>query len=274
MTRPTEQTNLPTYDAAASYYASLDYLTACERLLFDSFIRPGIAILDLGVGGGRTTRYLAERASSYVGVDYSAAMVKACREKFPQLEFRIADAADLSEFREESFDAVIFAFNGIDYVLPSEGRRACFRHIHRVLRRNGCVIFSSHNPRAILIRPRWNPDRLREIARKYSLQSALLHKLLFVAFTCARFGTAFVQSAWLSLVRILRRVPSRAYWAGEGDLVDPSHGGLFTHYSEPDRVVGELSRAGFRVERVLGDDYPLVSHPYSTDWYYYVFTKR
>ena len=274
MTRPSEQSNLPAYDAAASHYASLDYLTPCERLLFDSFIAPGSAILDLGVGGGRTTRYLAERASFYVGVDYSAAMVKACRQKFPQLDFRIADAANLSEFREESFDAVIFAFNGIDYVFPSEGRRACLQHIHRVLRRNGCFIFSSHNPRAVLVRPRWNLDRLQKIARRCSPQSAFLHKLVLAAFTSARFGIALVQSAWLSLLRILRRVPSRAFWAGEGDLVDSSHGGLFTHYSVPDRVVAEFSRAGFRVERVLGDDYPLVSHPYSTDWYYYVFTKR
>ncbi len=274
MSRPTEQTNLRRYDAVASYYAALDYLTSCERLLFDSFIAPGSAILDLGVGGGRTTRYLAARASFYVGADYSAAMVEACQEKFPQLEFRIADAANLSEFRDESFEAVIFAFNGIDYVFPSAGRRACFQHIHRVLKPNGCVIFSSHNPRAILVRPRWNQDRLREIARNYSLKSALLYALLFAAFTFARFGLAFVQSCWNSLYRTFRRIPSRAFWAGEGDLVDSSHGGLFTHYSVPDRVIAELNRTGFRVERVLGDDYPVVSHLYSTDWYYYVFTKR
>ena len=70
-----------------SHYASLDYLTACERLLFDTYLAPGMAILDLGVGGGRTTPYLSQKASRYVGVDYSEEMIRLCRDKFPQLEF-------------------------------------------------------------------------------------------------------------------------------------------------------------------------------------------
>jgi hypothetical protein len=38
-------------------------------------------------------------------------------------------------------------------------------------------------------------------------------------------------------------------------------------------VKRELSGFGFRLLRVLGDDYPQVSHAYITDWYYYVFSK-
>jgi len=52
-------------------WAAMDSLTACEQLLFDTYLRPGMAILDLGVGGGRTTPYLSAIASRYVGVDYS-----------------------------------------------------------------------------------------------------------------------------------------------------------------------------------------------------------
>ena len=70
-------TNLQTYDApeVAAHYAALDYLTPCERVLFETYVRSGSAILDLGVGGGRTTAYLANRASRDVGVDYAPAMV-------------------------------------------------------------------------------------------------------------------------------------------------------------------------------------------------------
>jgi SAM-dependent methyltransferase len=276
MPSPSAETNLETYDAAdvASYYASLDYLTPCERLLFDSFIVPGSAVLDLGVGGGRTTRYLANRASVYVGVDYARSMVQACQLKFPHLEFRVGDAADLSGFQDESFDAVVFAFNGIDYVFPSDGRRQCFQHVHRILRRNGCMIFSSHNPRAILVRPRWNRERIRKFARGFSSGSAPLYNLLLASLTCARCGVAVTQSLWGTLARVLRRVPSRAFWRGEGTLVDSSHGGLFTHCWVPARVVDEMNAADFRVARILGDDYPQASLPYATDWYYYVFTKR
>jgi ubiquinone/menaquinone biosynthesis C-methylase UbiE len=270
------QTNLETYDAieVASYYASLNYLTPCERLLFDSFIPRGSSVLDLGVGGGRTTGYLANRASAYVGLDYAASMVQACQRKFPGLEFRVADAADLSGFRDESFDAVVFAFNGIDYVFPLEGRRLCLRHIHRILKRNGCMIFSSHNPRAVLVRPSWNAPRIKKIARRFSLRSTILYGLLFAGTTFIRAGIALVQTVWPTTLRLVRRIPSRTFWHGEGTLVDCSHGGLLTHYWIPERVIQEMSDVGFRVERVLGDDYPRKSHPFGTDWYYYVFIKR
>jgi len=69
----------------AAHYAGLDHLTPCEQLLFDTYVPLGGEVLDLGVGGGRTTPYLANRASRYVGIDYSAAMIKACRTKFPLL---------------------------------------------------------------------------------------------------------------------------------------------------------------------------------------------
>jgi hypothetical protein len=46
--------NLDIFNApeVASYYSSLNYLTPCERLLFDQYLSWGMTILDLGVGGG------------------------------------------------------------------------------------------------------------------------------------------------------------------------------------------------------------------------------
>jgi ubiquinone/menaquinone biosynthesis C-methylase UbiE len=276
MPGPSVQTNLETYDAAdvAAHYAALDYLTPSEKLLFDSHIKPGSAVLDLGVGGGRTTRYLASRASVYMGVDYAASMVKACQTKFPDLEFMVADAANLSALSDQSFDAVVFAFNGIDYVLPAEARQSCIQHLHRVLKPGGCLIFSSHNPRAVLVRPQWNRERLRNMARRFSWGSNLLSAVLLASLTCARVSLALLQSTRATLPRLFQRVPSRAFWSGEGNMIDSSHGGLYTHYSVPARVIDEMNSANLRVERVLGDDYPRAGHRYTTDWYYYVFIKR
>ena len=97
-----------------SYYANREPITPCERLLFDKYIGPGKSILDLGVGGGRTSSYLSLNALRYVGVDYADHMVLACRSKFPELEFRRMDASDLSYFDAMSFDVVVMAFNGLD----------------------------------------------------------------------------------------------------------------------------------------------------------------
>jgi ubiquinone/menaquinone biosynthesis C-methylase UbiE len=269
------ENNLQVYSAppVVSYYAALDYLTPCERLLFDGYFKSGSSILDLGVGGGRTTAYLAGRASRYVGLDYAAAMIEACQTKFPHLDFRVADAADLSAFQDESFDAVVFSFNGID-MLPSAQRRACLEHSYRVLRPGGVLIFSSHNPRAILVRRGWNRDRLQRMARGFSGRSAPLYSLLFAALTSLRFALAAGQSAWSSLPRFFKRVPSQMFWRGEGNLADTAHGGLLTHYWTPERAIDELTSFHFRIERVLGNDYPQPPREYATDWYYYVFAKR
>src|SRR5271166_2180691 len=137
--------NLQVYNKpdVASHYAVLNYLTPCEQFLFDLYIKPGAAILDLGVGGGRTTPYLSRSASRYVGVDYASEMIRACRKKHPNLEFIEAEASDLSSIQSSSFDAVVIAFNGIDYVIPDEKRALCCVECHRVLKPGGVLLFSS-----------------------------------------------------------------------------------------------------------------------------------
>jgi SAM-dependent methyltransferase len=55
------------------YYGRFDVLFEAERILLD-YLRPKIQnsrILDLGIGGGRTTKHLLEITSEYVGLDYA-----------------------------------------------------------------------------------------------------------------------------------------------------------------------------------------------------------
>ena len=84
---------------------------------------------------------------------------------------------------------------------------------------------------------------------------------------------AAMQVAARSLGRMARRVPTSAFWSGQGYLTDPVHGGLRTHLATPAETKRELGAFGFELLRILGDDYPQVSRPYVTDWYYYVFSK-
>ena len=267
--------NIPTYNrpAVVEYYAALNYLTPCERLLFDTHIRPGMDILDLGVGGGRTTAYLSSTAARYVGVDYASEMVAACRKKFPQLEFETEFASDLSRFATSSFDAVVMAFNGMDYVIPDEFRFRALREINRVLKPEGILIFSSHNPRAIWVRASWNPQRLRDVARAIAGSDSAFFLPLLWFVTTARAIPAGLKAGLQTLGRAAKRLSTRAFWHGQGYWRDPAHGGLKTHGSTPEKVAQELGEFGFRLLRVLGDDYPRASRRYVTDWYYYVFSK-
>ncbi|HXM23214.1 MAG TPA: class I SAM-dependent methyltransferase [Terriglobales bacterium] len=270
-----EALNLRTYRVpeVASHYAALNYLTPCEQLLFRTYIKPGMAVLDLGVGGGRTTSYLSSVSSLYVGVDYSEAMIHACRKKFPDLDFLRADASDLSAFEDASFDAIVFSFNGLDCVVPDEKRLRCLRACWRVLRPTGVLVFSSHNPRSILVRTDWDRGRLRAFARRLVSHRSAFLPLVVGGLTVAKAIQAFIRAATGSTLKIARRVPSPAFWRGEGDVYDPVDGGLQLHYSIPDRVVAELAEFDFHLVKLMGDDYPRVSRPFLTDWYYYVFSK-
>jgi SAM-dependent methyltransferase len=224
----------------------------------------------LGVGGGRTTPYLANRASRYVGLDYSSSMVKACRAKFPGFEFVVADAADLSAFSDASFDTLVFAFNGLD-ALSDAGRRSCLKHMQRILKPGGVLIFSSHNPRAVFIRRSWNRERLRKIAQKYSAGAKWLYWIWWTLLASIRAAFAWAQTIGATLLRMFERIPRSTFWRGEGTRWDS---GVLTHCWVPHRAVRELAMFGFSALRILGDDYPRASRPYATDWYYYVFTKR
>lgn len=104
----------------------------------------GQPILDIGVGAGRTTELLRPIAGEYLGVDYTAEMVDACRQAHPGVRFERMDARDLSALPADHFGAVVFSFNGIDSVAPAD-RHKVLLEVHRVLRAGGRFLVSAHN---------------------------------------------------------------------------------------------------------------------------------
>jgi SAM-dependent methyltransferase len=189
------------------------------------------------------------------------------------LKFLVTEASDLSAFEDSSFDAVVMAFNAIDYVLPEEKRWECLRECRRVLRAGGVLIFSSHNPRSILVRPAWNHERLRAFAREFVADGSVLFRPLVFALTVAKSVHSFLRAVGSSAARVIRRASKPVFWRGEGNLIDSSHGGLLTHCWVPKCVIAELTQFGFQVVKWMGDDYPRANRLLVTDWYYYVFQK-
>jgi ubiquinone/menaquinone biosynthesis C-methylase UbiE len=109
---------------------------------------PEMRMLDIGVGGGRTTTHFAFLTKEYLGIDYSSQMVNACIKKFQgspkEVSFLTADARTMKSFKNNSFDFVLFSFNGIDY-MEHEDRLASLREIRRLIRSGGYFCFSTHN---------------------------------------------------------------------------------------------------------------------------------
>ena len=129
-----------------SYLA--DCLTAAESIClskYQSYIQHK-DVLDIGVGAGRTTRYLAPLARRYEAVDYSPVMVRYVERTMPHISVRQADFRDLSDFAGESFDFMLATDNVID-ALSHQGRLRALEEAYRVLRPGGILAFSSHNIR-------------------------------------------------------------------------------------------------------------------------------
>jgi len=123
------------------------------------------------------------------------------------------------------------------------------------------------------VRPSWNRERLLRTARRFSLGSHTVGCVWMAILTGVRVMLAYGQALLKTISRIVERIPTKTFWRGEGCLFDSAHGGLYTHYAVPGRVIAELEALDFCCARTLGDDFPRPSHPLATDWYYYVFIK-
>lgn len=88
------------------------------------------AVLDGGCGTGRVGIELARRGIAVLGVDADPDMVAAARGKAPDLEWVVADLAELD--RPERFDVVLLAGNVVPYVAREHRAAAvaaCERHL-------------------------------------------------------------------------------------------------------------------------------------------------
>jgi hypothetical protein len=120
----------------------------------------------------------------------------------------------------------------------------------------GTLIFSTHNPRSLVIGWHWDWESLRAMARRVSAGRRFLFGLALAALTCAKLALALFRASVESLPRALRRIKTRTFWSGDGYLFDPSHGGLWTHCAVPDRVTAELGKLRFAFLQILPEDHP------------------
>jgi SAM-dependent methyltransferase len=122
-------------------------LWASEEILIQQFFPAESSVLDLGCGAGRTTLPLHEMGYVVTGVDITPKFIDLAKtrasEKNFQIDFRVGDACSL-DFPDNSFDNVLFSFNGWSMIPTKESRLEAAKEIYRVLKPNGHYIFTAH----------------------------------------------------------------------------------------------------------------------------------
>lgn len=96
--------------------------------------KAGDRILDLGCGTGDLSLKIAETGAKVVGIDESAEMIEAAKQKYPDIEFIVKDILEL-DFKEE-FD-VVFSNAVLHWVKDAE---TATKKIHQALKTQGKFI--------------------------------------------------------------------------------------------------------------------------------------
>ncbi|MEI7595845.1 MAG: class I SAM-dependent methyltransferase [Bacteroidota bacterium] len=132
---------------SAEHYSKDKYLLAPEKKMLNFISDKNLdSMLDIGVGAGRTTLHFAKYFKKYTAIDYSESMIEKCKQIFIKSNYAFIqqDARNLGSFPDNSFDFVMFSFNGIDCV-SIDDRALVLNEVKRVLKVGGIFFFSVHN---------------------------------------------------------------------------------------------------------------------------------
>src|SRR5215469_2780637 len=92
------------------------------------YLQPGKLLIG-GVGAGRTVGHLLKKGFDVTAVDISPEMVKACKERWPQVDVQAMDLQKTT-FPTNAFDDVFLPFHTIAYV---DDLDATLREMKRIL---------------------------------------------------------------------------------------------------------------------------------------------
>jgi len=110
------------------------------RFLFDDYLIPGDKVLDLGCGNARYYPLFKEKSVEYIGIDSSKDLIQISKDMYPDADFRVEDALNLS-FPDNYFNDVYSI--AVLHHLPSRELRLKFlNEAKRVLRPGGLLILT------------------------------------------------------------------------------------------------------------------------------------
>ena len=114
-----------------------------EQYLLDKYITGNETLIEAGTGGGRISLELKKKYENLniVAFDFVEEMINRAKRKSNNIDFRVADATDLSWIADERFDTAIY-LQQIISLIPDTLIPKAIDEAYRVLKNDGIAIFS------------------------------------------------------------------------------------------------------------------------------------
>jgi len=122
-----------------------DKLFPAEELIFQKYFKHSTSILDIGCGAGRTSIALALKDYSVTAMDLVPEMIESAKQQAGvqkvKIDFSVMDAVNM-DYESESFDNILFSYNGLENIPKKENREKFFRDVFNILKPGGYFIFT------------------------------------------------------------------------------------------------------------------------------------
>lgn len=145
------------YDKIAEPYAK-EFSEPSEYLdEFLNLLPAGAGILDAGCGPGVDSAYMKSKWFHVTGVDLSEKMIKLARNKFPDVEFKIADIRNLN-FPPNFFEGIVASCSLIH--IPKKDIVPTLNQFYKLLEKGGIIYIALQEGKSeeIFINEPFKPD--------------------------------------------------------------------------------------------------------------------
>ena len=132
------------YDLIAEQYSNEFGVSLEDKDLIEKFqsqLKLGARVVDLGGGPGQVTKYLIDNGYDAVCYDFSKEMMKNALRLYPGLPYILDDIVNLkNHFSNDNIDGIVALYSL--FHIPKEELKKLFRNINSVLKDNGIFLFS------------------------------------------------------------------------------------------------------------------------------------
>lgn len=183
---------------------NIEYLTTMHYI--QKFLKPGAKILEVGAGTGRYSIALAKMGYNVTAVDLTPRYVEIMKRKSRRLknfQCMVADALDLSMFKNNSFD-IVLNLGPMYHLFTLKDKKQAIKETLRVAKKNAVCMFAYLSHSSIMLSYGLIKNHVSEIVSCVDKTGRIkdIPEKVFAAFYVEDFKKLFLQTNTKYIVNV------------------------------------------------------------------------